>query len=338
MTLETKLKKFETGVIGAGAWGTAIAKLLSKYGQNVKIWCHSDETAKDILNNQINSYFLPDIHLPETIKPTTNLIDIVKNCNILVSALPSHVTRKFAKIMRPEITSKHIVVILSKGIEENSLALMSQIFEEELDNLPKIAVLSGPTFAEEVALDLPSAALLACNDEKTRMILQKIFHSKSFSLYFSKDIVGAQLGGAIKNIIAIACGIADGMKLGLNARAALICRGVAEMTRLGTKMGGSPETFSGMSGLGDLILTSTGNLSRNHSLGYKLGQGIKPKEFLHQGRSVVEGFKNAVTIKELSELHKIEMPICNAVFEILYRGTSCSQAFKNLLERDPSDE
>jgi len=336
--LGIKLKKFKTGVIGAGAWGTAIARLLSKNGLDVKIWCHSNETAKDILNNQFNSYFLPDVPLPESIEPTIDLIEVVKNCHILVSAVPSHVTRKIAKKMRPEITSEHIVVILSKGIEENSLSLMSQIFEEELDNLPKIAVLSGPTFAQEIALDLPAAALLACNDEKTRMILKKIFHSKNFRLYFSTDMVGVQLGGAIKNIIAIASGIADGMNLGLNARAALICRGVAEMSRLGTKMGGSPDTFSGMSGLGDLILTSTGNLSRNHSLGYKLGKGITPKEFLNQSRMVVEGLRNAVTIKELGEFHKIEMPICNTVFQILYKGISCSQALKNLLERDPTDE
>lgn len=281
---------------------------------------------------------MSDIKLPESLQATIDLIEIVKSCRILVSTVPSHVTRKIAKIINPNITTNHFLVILSKGIEENSLALLSEIFMEELDTLPKIAVISGPTFAREVAMDLPSAALLACDDNNTKIILQKIFHSDRFRLYLSNDMIGAQIGGAIKNVVAIASGIADGMKLGLNARAALICRGVAEMSRLGVKMGGSPETFSGISGVGDLILTATGNLSRNYSLGYKLGQGVLLKECFDTDRIVVEGLRNAVSIKELATYYEIEMPICNAVFQILYKGISCIQALKNLLERDPIDE
>ena len=307
-------------------------------GSDVKIWCHSPETAKDINTNHTNSKFLSDIKLPESLQATIDLIEIVKSCRILVSTVPSHVTRKIAKIINPNITTNHFLVILSKGIEENSLALLSEIFMEELDTLPKIAVISGPTFAREVAMDLPSAALLACDDNNTKIILQKIFHSDRFRLYLSNDMIGAQIGGAIKNVVAIASGIADGMKLGLNARAALICRGVAEMSRLGVKMGGSPETFSGISGVGDLILTATGNLSRNYSLGYKLGQGVLLKECFDTDRIVVEGLRNAVSIKELATYYEIEMPICNAVFQILYKGISCIQALKNLLERDPIDE
>ena len=281
---------------------------------------------------------MSDIKLPESLQATIDLIEIVKSCRILVSTVPSHVTREIAKIINPNITTNHFLVILSKGIEENSLALLSEIFMEELDTLPKIAVISGPTFAREVAMDLPSAALLACDDNNTKIILQKIFHSDRFRLYLSNDMIGAQIGGAIKNVVAIASGIADGMKLGLNARAALICRGVAEMSRLGVKMGGSPETFSGISGVGDLILTATGNLSRNYSLGYKLGQGVLLKECFDTDRIVVEGLRNAVSIKELATYYEIEMPICNAVFQILYKGISCIQALKNLLERDPIDE
>ena len=281
---------------------------------------------------------MSDIKLPESLQATIDLIEIVKSCRILVSTVPSHVTRKISKIINPNITTNHFLVILSKGIEENSLALLSEIFMEELDTLPKIAVISGPTFAREVAMDLPSAALLACDDNNTKIILQKIFHSDRFRLYLSNDMIGAQIGGAIKNVVAIASGIADGMKLGLNARAALICRGVAEMSRLGVKMGGSPETFSGISGVGDLILTATGNLSRNYSLGYKLGQGVLLKECFDTDRIVVEGLRNAVSIKELATYYEIEMPICNAVFQILYKGISCIQALKNLLERDPIDE
>jgi glycerol 3-phosphate dehydrogenase (NAD(P)+) (EC 1.1.1.94) len=230
------------------------------------------------------------------------------------------------------------LLILSKGIEQHSLALMSEIFAEELDNLPKLAVLSGPTFAREVALDLPSAAVLACADETAGMLLQKCFHSDRFRIYRSTDLVGVQLGGSIKNVIAIASGIADGMQLGLNARAALICRGIAEMSRLGTAMGGSAETFMGMSGIGDLVLTATGNLSRNHNLGEKLGQGFSLEDCLPSGGEVAEGVRNAVSIQELAERHKIEMPICNAVYQVLHQGVSCTHALQKLLERDRPDE
>ncbi|MBL4824466.1 MAG: NAD(P)-dependent glycerol-3-phosphate dehydrogenase [SAR324 cluster bacterium] len=333
-----KSNEFQIGVIGAGAWGTALARLLANNGNSVQLWCHEAETKQDILTNHVNSSFLPDIPLPETLGATTDLSEVVRNCRILVASLPSHITREVAKKMLPEITSKHILVILSKGIERHSLALMSEIYAEELNNLPKLAVLSGPTFAREVALDLPSAAVLACAEEETGSILQQKFHTNRFRLYRSTDLVGVQLGGAIKNVIAIASGIADGMKLGLNARAALICRGVAEMTRLGVVMGGSAETFAGMSGVGDLVLTATGTLSRNHNLGEKLGQGLSLEECLPAGGAVAEGVRNAVSIHELAERHKIEMPICNAVYQVLHEGISCAQALKQLLERDRPDE
>ena len=333
-----KSNEMQIGVIGAGAWGTALARLLANNGNSVQLWCHEAETKQDILTNHVNSSFLPDIPLPETLGATTELSEVVRNSRILVASLPSHITREVAKKMLPEITSKHILVILSKGIERHSLALMSEIYAEELNNLPKLAVLSGPTFAREVALDLPSAAVLACAEEETGSILQQKFHTNRFRLYRSTDLVGVQLGGAIKNVIAIASGIADGMKLGLNARAALICRGVAEMTRLGVVMGGSAETFAGMSGVGDLVLTATGTLSRNHNLGENLGQGLSLEECLPAGGAVAEGVRNAVSIHELAERHKIEMPICNAVYQVLHEGISCAQALKQLLERDRPDE
>ena len=338
MNLNFKSNEFRIGIIGAGAWGTAIARFLCIKGCSVKLWCHQIETANDINTNHLNSHFLPNIQLPESLEATNELKEIVKDYRIIASSLPSQVTRKYAKLMNSEITEKHILVILSKGIEQNSLALISEIFEEELDNLPKIEVVSGPTFAQEVAMDLPSAALLACKDKKTRNFLQKMFHSKKLRIYLSEDIIGAQLGGAIKNVIAIASGIADGMQLGFNARATLICRGVAEMSKLGLKMGGAPETFSGISGVGDLILTATGKLSRNYSLGFKLGQGIPLKKCLNQNRKVVEGFSSAISINNLSKIHKIEMPICNAVFQVLYEGISCAQSLQWLLERNPPDE
>jgi len=331
-------ENLQIGVIGAGAWGTAMARLLVNNGNSVQVWCLEAETRQDILTNHLNSSFLPEIRLPETLNASTDLSEVVRNSKILVASVPSHFTREIAKKMRSEITDEHIVVIISKGIEQHSLALMSEIYANELDNLPKIAVLSGPTFAREVALDLPSAAVLACADEETGSLLQKSFHSARFRLYRSTDLIGVQLAGAIKNVIAIASGIADGMKLGLNARAALICRGIAEMSRLGAVMGGAPETFMGMSGVGDLVLTATGTLSRNHTLGEKLGQGLSLEKCLPAGGAVAEGVRNSVSIHELAERHKIEMPICNAVYQVLHEGISCAQALKRLLERERPDE
>ena len=326
------------GVIGAGAWGTALARLLAKNGNSVQLWCHEPETAKNIFLNRVNTSFLPDIPLPESLGASTDLLEVVRNNLILVAAPPSHLTREIAQKISPGVTAEHILLILSKGIEEHSLALMSEIFTEELSNLPKLAVLSGPTFASEVALDLPSAAVMAYTDESACSLLQKCFHSDRFRLYLSTDLIGVQLGGAIKNVIAIASGISDGMQLGLNARAALICRGVAEMSRLGTAMGGSAETFMGMSGIGDLVLTATGNLSRNYNLGEKLGQGFSLEECLPSGGTVVEGVRNSVSIQELAERHKIEMPICKAVYQVLHEGVSCAQALQKLLERVRPDE
>ena len=333
-----KFDQHQFGVIGAGAWGTAIARHLSIKGYPVRIWCNETETADSIIKDRVNSVFLPDILLPETLEATTNLLDIIRNTNILLAATPSHFTRDIARIMNPEITTEHILVILTKGIEQESLALMSEIFQQELGNMPKIAVLSGPTFASEVAQDLPSSAVLACNDIQTGNMLREYLHSERFRLYKSNDLIGVQIGGTVKNLIAVSSGIADGMQLGLNARAALICRGVAEMTRLGTAMGGQRETFVGMSGIGDLILTATGDLSRNYALGQKLGSGLPIEKCMPADGAVAEGFHNAVSIHALAERHQIEMPLCRAVYGIIYEGVSCDRALQGLLERDLPDE
>jgi len=329
-----KFDQPQFGVIGAGEWGTVIARHLSIKGYPVRIWCKETETADSIIKDNVNSVFLPDIQLPETLDATTDLLDIIRNASILLVATPSHFTREIARVINPEITAEHILVILTKGIEQNSLALMSEIFQQELSNIPKIAVLSGPTFAREVAQDLPSAAVLACNDRQTGNLLQEHLHSERFRLYRSIDLIGVQLGGTVKNVISISSGISDGMLLGLNARAALICRGVAEMTRLGTAMGGQGETFVGMSGIGDLILTATGDLSRNYSLGQKLGSGLPLEKCIPAGGAVAEGVRNAESINALAELHQIEMPLCRAVYGIIYEGVSCVRALHGLLERD----
>ena len=333
-----KSEQHQFGVIGAGAWGTAIARPLSIKGFPVRIWCRETETADSIIKDHVNSVFLPDIILPESLEATTNLLDVIRNASILLATTPSHFTREIARIINPGITTEHILVILTKGIEQESLALMSEIYQQELGNMPKIAVLSGPTFAMEVAQDLPSAAVLACNDRQTGNLLQEYLHSDRFRVYKSNDLIGVQLGGTVKNVIAISSGISDGMKLGLNARAALICRGIAEMTRLGISMGGQEKTFVGMSGIGDLILTATGELSRNYTLGQKLGRGLPLEKCIPAGGVVAEGVRNAASINALAERHQIEMPLCRAVYEIIYEGVSCASAFQGLLERDLPDQ
>ena len=265
------------GMIGTEAWGTALARLLSNKGSSVQLWCHEAGTSRDILTNHLNYSFLVDIPLTETLGASTELGEVVRNCRILFALVTSNFTHDIAKKMSPEIPDEYIIVILVKGIEQHSLALMSEIFVNGLNNLRKLSVLSGPTFVHEVALDLYSADLLACADEEIGSLLQKYFNSTRFRLYRSTDPIGVQLAGAIKNIILIVSGIADGMQLGLNARAALICRGIADMSHLGTVIDRSIETFIGMSGVSDLILNASGILSRNHTLGEKLGQRTFPR-------------------------------------------------------------
>ena len=215
-------ESFKIGVIGAGVWCTTLARKHANKGCSVQLWCHEAETSQDILTNHLNSSFLADNQLLETPEDSTDLVEVVRNCRILVAAVPSHFTRKIVRKMSLEITDKHILVILSKGLEEHTLALMSESYANEFDNLPKLAVLSRPTFAREVVSDLPSAAVQSCEDEETGTLLQKYFHVARFRLYRYTDLIGIQLAGAIKNVIAIATGIADGMKLVMNARAALI--------------------------------------------------------------------------------------------------------------------
>ena len=278
---------------------------------------------------------MKDILLPNTLEAATDLLNIIRNAGILLIARPSNFTREIARVINTGITTEHILVILTKGIEQSSIALMSEIFLQELDIMPKIAVLSGPTFAREVAQDLPSSAVIACNDKQTLNLLHDYLHSERFRLYKRKDLIGVQLDGTVKNVIAISSGIYDGMKMGLNARAALICRGIAEMTRLGIALGGQLETFIGMSGIGDLILTSTSDLSRNYALGQNLDRGLLLEKCMPSGGAVAEGVQNAASKNALAECHKIEMPICKAVYRIIFKGTSCVGAMQ---DRDSPDQ
>lgn len=322
------------GIVGAGAWGTSMAILQAKKGHDVEIWAYEKQTVKGINENHENQNFLPDIELPKNIKATHSLKKIVEEHRVIVMAMPSHVTRKIVEQIKEKITKDHSLIILAKGIEENTSLFMSEVYEAVLPTMPTIAVLSGPNFAYEVALGKPTAAVLACSNEPEGERLRNILSSLNYRIYYSPDIVGVQIAGTIKNVIAIVAGICDGMQLGLSARAALICRGIAEMNRLGQLLGGKIETFIGLSGVGDLILTATGSLSRNYSLGVALGQGTRLADYLKTKQSIAEGVKNAASINELAIKHNIDLPICKVAFDVLYSDLSCEAGLRILLNRE----
>ena len=321
-------------IVGAGAWGTALGLMLARKGHEVLIWAHETKTAESINTYHINEQFLPGIPLNERLSATSSIPDLLAFSDIILASAPSHVTRLIAEQMCPYVRDTHGIVVCSKGIEQHTLEFMSSIYEKIFENIAEVAVLSGPTFAKEIALGLPGAAVLACKDPEWGERLQHELCAPQFRVYRSDDIIGVQVGGCVKNVIAIAAGICDGMSLGLNARSALICRGLAEISRLGVKLGGASETFTGLSGLGDLVLTATGTLSRNHTLGVQLGQGHTLEECVKTGGSIAEGVKNAVSLSELIELHQVEMPICRAVYEILYQNVNCADALQKILQRE----
>lgn len=325
------------GVIGAGAWGTAMAHLQGENGHAVMLWAHEAETAEGINEHHQNSAFLPNLPLSLNITATQNLSELVRNHGVLIMATPSHVARGIVRQLAPDLTPQHCLVILTKGIEPQTLSLMSEVYEEVLAEAPTLAVLSGPNFAKEVAQGKPAAAVLACADFHKGKTLQHLLSTPTYRIYVTHDVVGVQVGGSVKNVIAIASGICDGMQLGANARAALICRGMAEMKRLGSVLGGEVETLLGLSGIGDLILTATDSLSRNYSLGLALGEGASLEEYLSQKISVAEGYKNAASLHELAQKHQIQMPICQVVYEILYEKLDCRAAFFRLLNRELPD-
>ena len=334
----SEIKKFqEIGIIGAGAWGTAMACLQIRNNCRVTLWAHEHETVTNINKYHHNSLFLPDIPLPPQLYATNDLSELAQRHLYLVLAVPSHVTQEIAKRLSTHINTQHRLLILTKGIESKSLMLMSEIYQRTITTNPTIAVLSGPNFAREIAEGMPAAAVLACEDSQIGKELQKLLSAPTFRIYLSSDLVGVQMGGSIKNILAIAAGICDGMGLGSNARAALICRGLAEMKRLGVLLGGKIETFLGLSGIGDLILTATDPLSRNYTLGLSLGKGMSFKEYLLGKAFVTEGVHNSISLYRLSVKHGIQMPICHAVYEILHKDLDCHEAFRQLLHRKLPD-
>ncbi len=329
-------KNIKIGVIGAGSWGTALANLLALKGFAVDLWVFEEEVCRQISEQGENIDFLPEIKLSENIFPSNDIERAVAEKNFLLIATPSHVFRDTAQKMAEFLEKDAIVVSASKGIENKTRVTMSGIMKEIFLKISgkNLAVLSGPSFAREVGMRLPTVITAASADPETAAFVQRLFAAPYFRVYTSGDVIGAELGGAVKNVIAIAAGMADGMGLGLNARAALITRGLAEISRLGIKLGANSHTFAGPAGAGDLILTCTGNLSRNHTVGKKIGEGKKIEDILSGMRMVAEGVKTAKSVYNLSIKLGVEMPISHEIYRILYEDISPKEALKRLMSRD----
>ncbi|RMH38188.1 MAG: NAD(P)-dependent glycerol-3-phosphate dehydrogenase, partial [Nitrospirae bacterium] len=298
-------------VIGAGAWGTALARLLARQGATVRLWAYEPEVAEAINTKRENPYYLEGISLPEALFATTHLDEAARGSELVILASPSHVLGALWQELVPVLKHPIPIIIATKGIEEPSLRLMSHVVDAALPSSWHrwILVLSGPSFAKEVSQDKPTTILLAGRDPRLVSHLQALLMTPSFRVYGGTDLIGAQIGGSLKNVMAIAAGIVDGLQLGFNARAALITRGLAEMIRLGAAMGANVATLYGLSGLGDLVLTCTGQLSRNHAVGVQLGRGTPLDHILSCTQTVAEGVRTARAAVGLAQRHTIEMPI-----------------------------
>jgi glycerol-3-phosphate dehydrogenase (NAD(P)+) len=325
------------GVIGGGAWGTGLAQALVRAGREVTLWVREREVAQEIAEAGANRTFLPDVPLSPEIWATPDLDEAVDGAEALLLAVPAQYLRPMARTLAAQLGREVPLVICAKGIEDGSLALMSEVLEEELPGCP-VAVLSGPTFAVEVARGQPAAVTLAMHDPVQGDRLATAIGSRTFRPYLSDDVVGAQIGGAVKNVIAIACGIVDGRELGENARAALVTRGLAEISRLAMAKGARAETLTGLSGLGDLTLTCVGAGSRNHSLGVELGRGRAIRDILASRRSVAEGVFSARATATLARGLDVEMPIAQAVDAVVNREAEIAGTIDDLLARPLKNE
>jgi glycerol-3-phosphate dehydrogenase (NAD(P)+) len=327
-------------IIGAGSWGTALAIHLSTIGRSVVLWVYERDLAERIQSHRENDIYLPGFTIPKSVKPTTSLKHALDGADIVLSAIPSHVCRQVFKKMLPSLKEEMIIVSATKGIENESLMRMSQIIEGVLKEKfhPSLTVLSGPSFAVDVARHHPTAVVVASEDNEVAKLIQQEFYSPFFRLYSSTDIIGVELAGSFKNVIAIAAGVIDGLGYGNNTLAALITRGLAEMTRLVVAMGGKERTMNGLAGIGDLVLTCSGALSRNRQVGQRLGKGEKLDDILSGMAMIAEGVKTTMSVMDLSQKLAIEMPITTQVYAILYMGKDPQLAIRELMLRNLKSE
>lgn len=327
------------GVIGAGSWGTALAALLAEK-RPVLLWAHEPEVVGSVNKDHRNILYFPDIPLPVSLKASDSLQEIAAVSDVLVNGVPSHLVRPVWTKMAPFVKKGGVIVNASKGFEFDTGKRLSEVFQELFPERfeKRFVVLSGPSFAREVLRHQPTTVVIAGKDEAVMKKIQKLFRRDWFLTYLNFDVIGVEVGGAVKNILAIASGICEGMGLGFNARAALITRGLYEMTKLGKALGANPLTFAGLSGMGDLILTCTGELSRNRSLGVRLGKGEQLSDILKGMKNVAEGVKSSKVVYDLIRKHKINNPVCAEIYRVLYEGKSPSQALKDLLAEDLHEE
>ncbi|HUR82570.1 MAG TPA: NAD(P)H-dependent glycerol-3-phosphate dehydrogenase [Thermoanaerobaculia bacterium] len=326
-------------VIGAGAFGTAMAVAAARAGNEVVLWAHDPEVARTIGETRENPDYLRGVKLADTIRATSDLAEAAKFSDKIFMVVPSHVYREVLTQLRAHADGAVWVISGTKGIENESLAPMSTITRDVLgDQLGAFAVLSGPTFAIETARGVPSVAVVASRDVSFAQEVQHAMSSPSLRLYHSEDVNGVELAGSLKNVIAIAAGVLEGLGLGANTNAALITRGLREMTRLGIVLGGSLETFAGLAGMGDLVLTCTGALSRNRTVGVQLGQGRTLDDILRDAKFVAEGIKTTKSAQQLAERHQIEMPITAEMHRVLYEGESPAQGIQRLMTRSLKSE
>jgi len=326
------------GVIGAGSWGTALSLLLARKNTPIDLWVFEKDLCQEINDSRENKLFLPGFNIPENITPTNNIEQAIRGKAAILLVAPTHVIRQTLLSMRDVIEPNCLIVNASKGIENDSLFTSHQMMQEILTKPYIPAVLSGPTFAKEIAQGAPSCAVAACSDQKNADIVKNIFSTPQFRVFTSTDLIGVELGGALKNVMAIATGISDGLDLGFNSRAALITRGLVEITRIGVAMGARPETFSGLSGVGDLVLTCTGELSRNRAVGIKIGQGQSLKEITANMTMVAEGVRTVKSAYELKTKLNIQAAIIDETYKMLYEEKSPKEALKDLMKVEVSSE
>lgn len=340
MNNSVEVADMKIGVVGAGSWGTALANLLATKGFAVDHWVYETEVMQQMRETRENRRFLPGVILSDNLHPTGDLESVVAGKNLVLVVTPSHVTRRTIERCGQAVGERTIVVTASKGIENQTHLTMSGVLAQVIPGLSanRLAVLTGPSFAKEVARQVATVVTVASRDADTAALVQQVFVTPYFRVYTIDDMIGAELGAAVKNVIAIAAGVIDGLGLGLNTRAALITRGLVEIRRLGLAMGAQPRTFTGLAGVGDLILTCTGDLSRNHTIGKRIGEGNKLKDLLAQMHMVAEGVKTARSVYNLSRQLGVEMPISHAVYHVLYDDLDPKTALHQLMTRDLKQE
>ncbi|MGD9948747.1 MAG: NAD(P)H-dependent glycerol-3-phosphate dehydrogenase [Desulfobulbus sp.] len=334
------MKINKIAMIGAGSWGTALALLLARKGVNVTLWDRDMEHIHNLAKDRENIRYQPGHHFPDSLSVTEDLLQVVNGAECVVMVVPSHGFREVYRQLFPILPEGTLLVSAVKGIEIASGLTMTGVMQQEASNYKQLplGVLSGPSFAREVADQQPTAVTVAFNELNAAQAVQKLFSTDYFRVYSANDVIGLEISGAMKNVIAIAAGICDGLGYGLNTRAALMTRGLAEITRMGVALGGQQQTFAGLGGMGDLVLTCTGDLSRNRTVGLKLGAGLSLDQALSEMKMVAEGVKTTKSCYALAKSLKVDMPILEQVYQVLYKGKKCADAVRELFQRDLKHE